>query len=323
MAKTLNEQLYEALSTGITKGHLEPGLVLLEGPIAEIFGVSRSPVRQTLARLHDEGMISRFEGRGYLIGQQPAKRVRRSLTAADFRATGGKASIERLDSWRHLSESVERDVVLCSMKGPLELNELQLAKSLGVSRTVTHRILLQLQSLGLIEKVKYSSWEVVPLDGKRLNQLYEARRQLEPFMVERASRRMPREDLVGYLARLNDAEERYPDIPGTLLDALEHDLHHDVLQMGENREIFTMLRRTRPILLVSKHLLGASVAMPLEDPFFADHRRVFEAMLSERHSQAGHALHTHLARSEAKVQERLKAFHDDGEVAKPSYLNWA
>lgn len=322
MARTLKEQLYDALSSGIARGHLEPGLVLLEGPIAEIFGVSRSPVRQTLARLNDEGAISRFEGRGYRVGGRPGALVRRSLSAADFRATGGQASIERLDTWRQLSERVERDIVLCSMKGSLELNELQLAKLLDVSRSVTHRLLLHLQSLGLVEKVKYSSWRVVPLDGDRLHQLYEARRRLEPFMVERASQRMSRDAIGAYLARLDAAERRYPAVPGTLLDDLENDLHHEVLEQGDNREIVTMLRRTRPILLISKHLLGASVAMPLEDPFFADHRRVFEAMLAGWHLRAGEALDMHLARSEAKVRDRLGVFRDTGEVTAPGYLSW-
>lgn len=322
MTKTLKDQLYEALLRSMASGHLEPGLVLLEGNIADIFGMSRSPVRQTLGRLHDEGAISRFEGRGFLVGRAPGSVVRRSLTAADFRAAGGRASVKRTDSWRALAERVEHDVVLCSMKGRLELNELQLAKSLGVSRATTYRILLQLQSLGVVEKIKYSSWNVVPLDDDRLHQLYDARRQLEPFMIARACERIADKSIQRYLDRLDQAQARYPRIEASQLDALENDLHHEALEQGGNTEILIMLQRTRPILLISKHLLGGEIELPPGDPFFAAHRQVFETMQLRRAEQASEALYRHIKDSEALVQERLANFRHAGELREPGYLRW-
>ncbi|WP_083627927.1 GntR family transcriptional regulator [Salinicola sp. MH3R3-1] len=322
MAKTLKDQLYDALLRSMASGHLEPGLVLLEGNIADIFGMSRSPVRQTLGRLHDEGAISRFEGRGFLVGREPRAIVRRSLTAADFRAAGGQASVKRTESWRALAEKVEHDVVLCSMKGRFELNELQLAKSLDVSRATTYRILLQLQSLGVVEKIKYSSWNVVPLDDDRLHQLYEARRQLEPFMIAHACERIADKEIVRYLERLDQAQARYPDVQASQLDALENDLHHEALESGGNAEILIMLQRTRPILLISKHLLDGEIELPPGDPFFAAHREVFEAMRARRSTLASSALHRHLQASESLVQERLANFRHAGELRTPRYLRW-
>ncbi|GHB28349.1 GntR family transcriptional regulator [Salinicola rhizosphaerae] len=322
MSRTLKDQLYDALLRSMASGHLEPGLVLLEGNIADIFGMSRSPVRQTLGRLHEEGVISRFEGRGFVVGRAPREVVRRTLSAADFRAAGGRASVTRTESWRELAEQVEHDVVLCSMKGRLELNELQLAKTLGVSRTTTHRILLQLQSLGVVEKVKYSSWNVVPLDADRLHQLYEARRQLEPFMIGLASERAEAAPVERYLERLERARVAYPKVTPNELDALENDLHHEALALGGNTEILIMLQRTRPILLISKHLLGKAIALPPGDPFFAAHRRVFEAMQARRPHEASDALYRHIKESESLVQDRLASFHRAGEIAVPGYLRW-
>ncbi|RMS28868.1 Regulatory protein, GntR, partial [Pseudomonas coronafaciens pv. garcae] len=45
-------------------------LVLLEAPLAELFGTSRVPVRKALNLLHEEELISRFDGRGYLVNPQ-------------------------------------------------------------------------------------------------------------------------------------------------------------------------------------------------------------------------------------------------------------
>ncbi len=316
MARSLKEQLYRVVSEAIDDGRLETGLVLLEGHLAEHFAMSRSPVREALARLHQEGRICRFEGRGFQVGTRPGEAVRRSLGKGDFRAS----RIERTDAWRAHVEIVERDVVLCSMKGRFELNELQLARSLSVSRALTHRILLYLQGIGVVEKVKYSSWTVVPLNDTRLHDLYQARRQLEPFMMSRAAETLSEADIQRYLTRLDDAARDYPRVPSALLDALENDLHHEALRCGNNVEIMLMLQRTRPILLISKHLLGSTIDLPSVSPFFDEHRHVFEKARARHGAAAGHALDEHLARSESQVQQRLAHFHDVGEIAVPDYL---
>ena len=61
--------IYSSLRSAIQIGRLLPGQVLLEGPIAEVFGTSRIPVRKALKLLSDEGMIRRFDGWGYLVGR--------------------------------------------------------------------------------------------------------------------------------------------------------------------------------------------------------------------------------------------------------------
>lgn len=320
MPQSLKDQLYEALKKSINSGHLGSGLVLLEGNIAEIFGMSRSPVRQTLGRLHDEQVICRFDGRGYLVGAFAVEPIRRNLTAIDFRAWGEDAKIERIDAWRGIADVVEHDVVLSSMKGRFELNELQLAKKYNVSRTITHRILLNLQSIGVVEKVKYTSWSIVPLDNERLHNLYEARRQLEPFMIARATHIMPEQEIKQFIEKLEQTAAQYPNVQGATLDELESDLHYKTVSMGGNQEVFNMLKRTHPVLLMSKHMLGSTIALPDQDPFFHDHLEIFTRMRKKESKLASQALTAHLAGSEAKVQERLSDFRDNGVLEVPDYL---
>lgn len=320
MTQTLRDQLYTALKHGIVGRRLEPGLVLLEGHIANLFEISRSPVRQTLSRLHEERYICRFEGRGYLVGSSPVEVVRRALNERDFKQLGYAPKVDRTDSWRAHIDRVEHEIVLCSIKSAFELNELQLSKSLAVSRTVTHQILLYLQSIGLVEKIKYNSWNVVPLNDQRLHNLYEARRQLEPYMIERAAKHIPVSALNGFITKLTRAAESYPDITGELLDELENDLHHTAVSLGGNQEVMNMLRRTHPILLISKHLLGRVLKLPDQDPFFNEHLLIFEKLRQQQPGQAGKALASHLARSESKVLDRLINFRESGDIDIPPYL---
>ncbi len=58
----------DVLRSNIETGTLPPGLVLLEGPIADILQTSRAPVQRALQTLEAEGLVHRFSGRGFLVG---------------------------------------------------------------------------------------------------------------------------------------------------------------------------------------------------------------------------------------------------------------
>jgi GntR family transcriptional regulator len=61
-------QLARALREEITSGRWEPGHRLLSEPdLGQHFGVSRTVVRQALARLEDEGLLHREKGRGTFV----------------------------------------------------------------------------------------------------------------------------------------------------------------------------------------------------------------------------------------------------------------
>src|SRR5258707_10256313 len=59
--------IYDQLKNAIALGRIAPGLVLLEGPVARIFGTSRVPVRKAFELLHADELLRTFEGRGYLV----------------------------------------------------------------------------------------------------------------------------------------------------------------------------------------------------------------------------------------------------------------
>lgn len=321
MAETLKDQLYSTLKNGIESGALEQGLVLLESNIARIFSTSRSPVRETLQKLFDEELICRFDGRGYLVGSAPSEVIRRQISVEEIK-TVGTVKVSREMPWSDLIVKVERDAVLSSMMGRWEVNELKLAQCFNVSRAVTQHILVRLQSLGVVEHERYSGWHVVPLNDQRLNALYEARIVLEPYMVERATELIPTETLNHYIDEIQTIASLYPNVKPEQLDSLENDLHKEVLEFGANNEILAMLARTRPILFVSKHLLGDHLAMPENDPFMQEHLDILEHMKRGDGVAAGEALKLHLSNSKSKVLARLKQYREESEPYSTEYLKW-
>ncbi|MFP3234552.1 MAG: GntR family transcriptional regulator, partial [Sulfolobaceae archaeon] len=59
-------KVYEELVKGIVEGRFRLGSVLKEDELAKLFSVSRTPVREALARLEREGLAVK-RGKSYMI----------------------------------------------------------------------------------------------------------------------------------------------------------------------------------------------------------------------------------------------------------------
>jgi DNA-binding GntR family transcriptional regulator len=66
-ARDLGQDAYGRIRAAIRDGTLAPGLRLTETDLAARFGVSRTPVRQAIARLEAEGLLSHAPRRGLQV----------------------------------------------------------------------------------------------------------------------------------------------------------------------------------------------------------------------------------------------------------------
>lgn len=64
---SLTEKVYGMLRTEILTCVLQPGLELNEAELAERFKISKTPVREALSNLRQEGLVRTFPRRGYQI----------------------------------------------------------------------------------------------------------------------------------------------------------------------------------------------------------------------------------------------------------------
>lgn len=67
--QTLGESAHERLRTMILSGELPAGARLQEKSLAERLGVSRTPVREAVARLSSEGLVTRQAGGGLTVNR--------------------------------------------------------------------------------------------------------------------------------------------------------------------------------------------------------------------------------------------------------------
>ncbi|WP_448006687.1 GntR family transcriptional regulator [Agromyces bauzanensis] len=64
---SLADQIYERLRDGVITAHWKPGTILLEPELATTFGVSKTPVREALRLLVQEGWVVILPRKGYMI----------------------------------------------------------------------------------------------------------------------------------------------------------------------------------------------------------------------------------------------------------------
>jgi DNA-binding GntR family transcriptional regulator len=74
--KSLKEQAYDILKEMILTGKLEQGKIYNEKTIAEVLGVSRTPVREALLELSREGMVKFLPSKGIQVRKLTEKQVR-------------------------------------------------------------------------------------------------------------------------------------------------------------------------------------------------------------------------------------------------------
>jgi DNA-binding GntR family transcriptional regulator len=72
---SVRERTYEHLKSVILSGRFRPGERLAEEHLAEELGVSRTPVREALHKLEQDGLIEPLESRGFCIPRDSEKEI--------------------------------------------------------------------------------------------------------------------------------------------------------------------------------------------------------------------------------------------------------
>ncbi|KAB2333178.1 GntR family transcriptional regulator [Cytobacillus depressus] len=76
----LRDQVYESLKKAIVTLELEPGQRIMDKELAAEFGVSRTPVREALKRLEDEGLVESLPGSQTRITQIHLEEAKNAFT---------------------------------------------------------------------------------------------------------------------------------------------------------------------------------------------------------------------------------------------------
>ena len=107
------ERAYQNIKAGIIDGRYAPGVPLSEPALAAEHGMSRTPIREGLSRLHHERYLDRVAGHGYFVARVTVKSihdtfdVRRLLEGAAAARAATTATEEEIAVLRRLAQSAD------------------------------------------------------------------------------------------------------------------------------------------------------------------------------------------------------------------------
>ncbi len=153
----LSEQVYQVVRGLIVSGRMRPGEAVIEATLAARLGVSRTPVREALKRLSDEGLIDVFAQSGTFIAPisrkalEEAYIIRTALEAESVSRAAGRltdadseafadniAAHERAIGRRHFAEAIRLDDTFHRMIA--EVNDLHMLwRAVDVSKAQMDR----------------------------------------------------------------------------------------------------------------------------------------------------------------------------------------
>jgi len=227
-----------------------------------------------------------------------------------------KKSLQSIDT-STLVDKVEKKLVEILQKKKLKVGdsipkEVELAETLGVSRTVIREALLRLRMMGLIESKKKKGAVITSpdlfgimsksmnphiLDQETLKGIFEIRLALEIGMADFLFHRITKEDL----EELKDIVKKEPKITDQHLFNIEHEIafHGKLYEITGNETLKKFQKMLLPVFDYVHHsgLLGKE--MPLKK--FVSHKGLVDILEKGTPEQFRNAMRLHLENHFARI----------------------
>jgi DNA-binding GntR family transcriptional regulator len=313
----LYEVIYSVLRDHLARRRLTPGLVLSESNVARAFKASRVPVRAALRRLRDEGLITEFNGRGYLAGPEETAPVRSGLSEAGFKLPS-ELELGARNRWEQIYPEVEHAVAVCLAYGRFMLVESSLAEFFSVSRTVAHEVLTKLERVGIVTRDQNQRWYAGPLTAKNIREHFEIRWLLEPVALRQAFPRLKQAELQKKRVRVAAVKSGRPT--AETLELIERDLHIDAISKCDSTLVLETVRRSQLPLFAAHTTFHQYQRKEDIKTMVTDHTAILDELIALRLDPAAALLESHIRRSlvpSMQIWENLKEIPAD---MLPSYM---
>jgi len=295
------ELITRVLRSNIQGGTLPEGLVLLEGPIAAVMQTSRVPVQTALRQLMDEGLVHRFDGRGYLVGPQGKSIAPLRRDIGEFTLDvpeGVDDALQTRGTWRHVYEEVEEQVASCQIFGEFRIVETELSDYLGVSRTVARDVLARLQERGLVRKNASSHWIAGPLTARTVREKFELRSIIEPAALRMSAPFILYPD-VEHLLEMIDSDVTLTS------EMLSDALLELCIAQAPNTTLVDMIRSNR-LLLSSVNRALTALGLPNDEAMIDQYRTLFDLIARHPIDSAAEYLRDHVQIMARRNLARMK-----------------
>ena len=303
-APKLYQRACEVLALDISNGAIKVGSRLTETGVAERFGISRAPARQSLMELERMGLIQKASSRGYdvLALANPA-----AVSTAPKAAANDDPKIHFLPSWELIYSEIEMEIVSRTTFASWRINEAILAKHYGVSRTVARDVVARLQQRGIVQKDDSARWFAPALTMQHIDELYELRWVLEPLALEKAVPNLPEGFLTRVRGNIETAINCHMPQVGSTLDRFEQELHVELLGYCGNSSLMRAISLPQSLLIAHHFLYPRTTDLFETEPFLPEHLEILTHIQDGNIAGAKDAMTAHLQISRERAMMRIQA----------------
>jgi len=146
------------------------------------------------------------------------------------------------DSAEQIYEHIKTMAITFSIRPGERVNEVEVARSLNVSRTPLREALNRLMVEGFLTRAPNRGFIGRPLDAKQVFDIYELRRALEASIVAIACERASDEELLALERFVKTSKDRPDDANASSLLALDEQFHERVALLTRNEEMVRALK---------------------------------------------------------------------------------
>jgi len=204
-----------------------------------------------------------------------------------------------------LVESIYETLVEAIVSGQLphgsELNSVDLAKQLDVSRTPLREALKLLERDGLVQQIGNHKARVAEFSAEDIREIYEVRLQLEATAAELAAKRITTDVLAELRAEADELSQHIGDVDWCE-KAIAYDLrfHESIASASGNKRLRNEIRRYR---LLVRSFCVITGRQPALQQALNEHIAILDALATGRPATARKAMAAHVA---ARLEEVLK-----------------
>ena len=153
-----------------------------------------------------------------------------------------QAHTRAADSAEQIYERVKTMAMTFEIRPGERVNEVEIAKSLNVSRTPLREALNRLMVEGFLTRAPNRGFIGRPLDAKQVFDLYELRRALESSIVAIACERATDEEIAELERFVKASKDRPEDTNASSLLGLDEQFHERVAELTRNGEMVRALK---------------------------------------------------------------------------------
>lgn len=290
----LSERISQKIIGLVSNGEIAPGSHLSVPKLAEIFDVSRSPVREALVYLEQKGVLLQKQNRGFFVKDDytPQADTKQELS-------------EELDlpEYYQLAEDWLQDEI------ESEVTELFLMKRYNLTKSQLSTVLARGISEGWVERKQGYGWRFLPVAKTKaaLEQIFSFRMVIEPMAILEPTFNAPQEKINEIRRELEMLlESGIERLTPTQLQLAGYRFHETIIAFSNNPFFEISLRNVNRM----RRLMDYRI-MDDRNRYYAevkDHMRILALIESGQRIEASYTMKQHLSVAlENKKMRRISA----------------